>query len=288
MSIKVTTCVWDTCLHSGTKLLMMLALADNANDYGVAWPSMATLAQRARIGERAALTHIAALERSGDIYVHRRPGLHNVYIVRSALTDEVQRRQAAAFLNSMFGVKDQKVEADDFLLPPDQTNRGTPLIKRSGGGDPAITPDQTFTPDQTITGESAAPLIKRSGGGDHPIRRSKSVVVVQADDLPIEQQQQRDPTPIERELFSAQSIPEPVWRGWMTASAEQVVACLLHVTGEPNVTNPVGLARAMLEREQSAPAPKYVQAARRKLDDARPDRLKAWEDAGWDPRFVRT
>lgn len=53
MSIRVMTAVWDCGLYSGNKLLLLLAMADIAgDDGGDIYPSVATLAQKARIGRR--------------------------------------------------------------------------------------------------------------------------------------------------------------------------------------------------------------------------------------------
>jgi hypothetical protein len=54
MSIKYMTKVWDSGRWSGSDLVMMLALADFANDNGYCWPSVPTLAQKCRTTERQA------------------------------------------------------------------------------------------------------------------------------------------------------------------------------------------------------------------------------------------
>jgi hypothetical protein len=49
MSIKVMTAVWDYSRASGTPLLVLLKLADWANDDGECWPSISTIAQKCRL-----------------------------------------------------------------------------------------------------------------------------------------------------------------------------------------------------------------------------------------------
>jgi len=51
MSIRVMSSLWDLELNPTVKLVL-LALADCANDEGLAWPSIATLARKASVGER--------------------------------------------------------------------------------------------------------------------------------------------------------------------------------------------------------------------------------------------
>ena len=48
MSIKIMTRVWDNAPYEGNKLLILLALADFADEDGQCWPSQAVLASKAR------------------------------------------------------------------------------------------------------------------------------------------------------------------------------------------------------------------------------------------------
>lgn len=69
MSIKIMSSVWETSQHSGSSLLVLLAIADYANDSGEAWPSVSSLALKARISERQTQRTIKELEKSGEIEV---------------------------------------------------------------------------------------------------------------------------------------------------------------------------------------------------------------------------
>lgn len=73
MSIKVMTSVWANCPYGGSKLLMMLALADFANDDGESiFPKVETLAKKIRLDERMAQRILRFLEKNGDITVEKR------------------------------------------------------------------------------------------------------------------------------------------------------------------------------------------------------------------------
>ena len=74
--------VWDNATVEGTALLMLLAIADHANDDGVCWPSIGTLASKARVGERQAQRLVAALEESGAIEIERGVGRRHTSIYR--------------------------------------------------------------------------------------------------------------------------------------------------------------------------------------------------------------
>jgi hypothetical protein len=103
-------------------------------------------------------------------------------------------------------------------------------------------------------------------------------VVVDSDSFPDpgSQQQQRDPTPQEREAFKALALQETVWRTWMDHPPELVLACVLHTGQESGVANPVGLLRAMLEQGKGAPGQQYIERAKRVLaGEPEPDPYQA-------------
>lgn len=59
--------VWSHSQQRGGELLVMLALADFANDAGESWPSVPTLAQKARLTERQTQRVLKNLEESGEL-----------------------------------------------------------------------------------------------------------------------------------------------------------------------------------------------------------------------------
>jgi len=52
MSIKLMNLIWDNGPESCTETLIMLSIADNANDEGLCWPSYNTIAKKSRISRR--------------------------------------------------------------------------------------------------------------------------------------------------------------------------------------------------------------------------------------------
>ncbi|MEM1043494.1 MAG: helix-turn-helix domain-containing protein [Bacteroidota bacterium] len=63
--------------------LLLLALADNANDEGVCWPSVATLGRKcATADRRTVLRQLDWLEREGFVDREKRPGRSTVYHLR--------------------------------------------------------------------------------------------------------------------------------------------------------------------------------------------------------------
>ena len=76
MSVKVSTEVWDNAPYSGTKLNILLALADSAHDTGLTWPSQANLANKARCTEQYVRRCLKAFEEDGWVIVTKQAAQH--------------------------------------------------------------------------------------------------------------------------------------------------------------------------------------------------------------------
>lgn len=100
MSVEVMTWVWKHSSAEGTDRLVLLAIADSADDDGTnAWPSEVTLADKCRVSERTVRRSIRALESLGVLVVEphaggkpetRRDRRPNRYTVRMA-TGQIDR-----------------------------------------------------------------------------------------------------------------------------------------------------------------------------------------------------
>ena len=73
MSVRVMTAVWELPLPDSEKIVL-LALADCANDEGHCWPSMATLARKCSKSDRTVQAAIKALVEAGHLTRSEVPG----------------------------------------------------------------------------------------------------------------------------------------------------------------------------------------------------------------------
>lgn len=80
MSIALMTVAWALPVAS-TEKLVLLALADNANDAGCCWPSMATIARKCGLSERATRLAMRRLEAAGHVSSVDRVGTSRLYSV---------------------------------------------------------------------------------------------------------------------------------------------------------------------------------------------------------------
>jgi hypothetical protein len=74
MSVRTMARVWESSKHTGTELLMLLALADFADDQGNAYPAVGTLAAKCRTTPRHANRILCALRESGELEVRMNAG----------------------------------------------------------------------------------------------------------------------------------------------------------------------------------------------------------------------
>ena len=85
MSIRLMSEIFESDTLGPTERLIMLAIADHADDTGRCYPSISRLAQRTGLSERAVRGNVRALENQGYLTIHIGAGQggSNVYFARS-------------------------------------------------------------------------------------------------------------------------------------------------------------------------------------------------------------
>jgi MarR-like DNA-binding transcriptional regulator SgrR of sgrS sRNA len=79
MSIHAMTLVWRCTDMSQSETLVALALADHANDQGICWPSLHTIAIKSRLSERQVRRVIQKLQDDGIVVYNEKPGRSHTY-----------------------------------------------------------------------------------------------------------------------------------------------------------------------------------------------------------------
>lgn len=72
MSMNLMVAAMATKVGNPLRKLVLIKLADNANDLGECWPSYQHIADQCEISKRSVITHIKALEKDGLLTIHRR------------------------------------------------------------------------------------------------------------------------------------------------------------------------------------------------------------------------
>lgn len=153
MSVHVMRRVWKESKQSGSYLLLLLAIADFANDDGEAYPAVSTLAKHCRMTTRNANHLLAVLKVSGELEVRLNEGPRgtNVYRVRVGQ----QHREP--------------------LKPPSAQDRPGPLSTAS-----PLNPEAPFSPvsgftskPPSFTSESAFPKPLTPPSDEPPLNRQE-------------------------------------------------------------------------------------------------------------------
>ena len=116
MSIRRMSAVWELSGHSGNALLLLLAVADFADDNGVAWPGHERLSEKTRVSRRHVIRMVDETTKTGELWaMNRGHQQSNVYIVTPGLNLEelVKGVRKARDL----GVKNTR-GSDSLSLPP--------------------------------------------------------------------------------------------------------------------------------------------------------------------------
>lgn len=145
MSVRTMAKVWEGSRHHGSELVMLLAIADFADDAGRAYPSITTLAAKCRTKRRYALVLLDALSKSGELEIRRnagpmgRGGRTNLYrVVFENLTHRVPE-----LVNHRAPVYEDEPVNQSAPLRQRQgvrssapVNRSAPVHQGSGSGEP--------------------------------------------------------------------------------------------------------------------------------------------------------
>lgn len=140
------TTIWEHSQADGSARLLLLAIADHANDDGTgAWPSVASLAQKTHISERNVQRLCRTLADLGELDVHVGAGPHgsNAYVVKCHPSTE--------------------------NVTPDNLS---PLTKATDGGAPGVTrgvrpvsPKPSYNrPEESSSSAPSEPVEKKKAG----------------------------------------------------------------------------------------------------------------------------
>jgi Helix-turn-helix domain len=88
------TAVWETNIGPATKRLVLLALADSANDEGVCWPSVATIARKAGASRRRTEEVLSELAVDGLLDKTPRMNSSNLYQLNASALMEAREIRA--------------------------------------------------------------------------------------------------------------------------------------------------------------------------------------------------
>ncbi|MBG6243291.1 MAG: helix-turn-helix domain-containing protein [Candidatus Symbiopectobacterium sp. Dall1.0] len=78
MSMSLMAKAMSIKVGNPLRKLVLLKLADNANDKGEAWPSIPHIAQQCEMAERTVQGHVQSLQKSGFLWIEKRKGSNGI------------------------------------------------------------------------------------------------------------------------------------------------------------------------------------------------------------------
>jgi hypothetical protein len=94
MAISEMNRVWEHSTQKGSNLLLLLAIADNANSWGYAFPGIAYLAKKTRMSERQVRRNLEEIAADGELYIDRTARQHGYLVLTGLPNEEIQTRRA--------------------------------------------------------------------------------------------------------------------------------------------------------------------------------------------------
>lgn len=128
MSIKASTYVWENSEQKGTALLLMLAIADIANEEGVAWPGVTRLAHKARTTRRNIQLLLRKLEEADELEVCHGTGRYrtNVYALKNYRDSLTEKGEDITPLEAWFSGKGEIQRRKGEIQRQERANPTTP------------------------------------------------------------------------------------------------------------------------------------------------------------------
>lgn len=136
MSIRFITAAWALEVSS-TQKLVLVCLADHADDAGGCWPSIQRICTRTGLGKTAVIEAIGVLEQAGYVNANRSNGRHTTYqlLLQVASKPVRQADRYASRTGSRRGMAPvrEAIEPDRQAVEPGRqadTNRQEPSLNR--------------------------------------------------------------------------------------------------------------------------------------------------------------
>lgn len=176
MSIRRMADVWELDCGSHSTKLVLLAIADNANDDGVAWPGLGHLARKTNLTERGVMKIIDRIEEAGWLEREKRDGKTTIYHLKHPFVPISGSEIGNGPLNGVRGSSPPTPEPGSPLndVHPRTGDRGTP----EPGSPPPLngvqgTPERgSPEPSITVRGTEKEPSIHTPTpareGGENP------------------------------------------------------------------------------------------------------------------------
>lgn len=168
MSIEVMTRVWKHSRREGTELLLLLAIADYADDHGVAHPYKAQLAKKCRISERTVQRLLKKIESEGELEIRRADGRGNRMLLKIKSFQQTAKKGDISCTKKGDNLSPFKGKRETAGAPKRETFRAPHHI--TSLKEEINTHHDSFLPESDEKSGAHAPEEKNRECEDHPSR----------------------------------------------------------------------------------------------------------------------
>ena len=149
MAIEWMVAVWKKSkVEKSNQLLTFLAIADNTNEAGVAWPGRDTISTMTRQTPRTISRILKELEETGELFTYRRKGRFNYYFINL----DREKKEAMTILQQWFKFSPELAE-QTFLSLEQLLNKRRGSDNLSGVSSDNLTGDK-LSPVTTVSPSS--------------------------------------------------------------------------------------------------------------------------------------
>lgn len=176
MSTVIMSACWPLGGMSASQKAVLISLADNANDEGVCWPSIARIAERTCLSERAVQGAIKALTAAGYLVVQPRQGHSTMFRVTPAGNAPQQMPHPRRKCTPADAAPPQEMHPTpaDAAPPPPQMLHPTPADAAPRTViEPSVEPSENHQSFAATSGEVSPPAVQVSestGATEKPAR----------------------------------------------------------------------------------------------------------------------
>lgn len=134
VSIKAMSLVWDHSQQKGSSLILLLAIADYANEDNRAWPSISTLAGKIRMSDRNTQILLRKIIDSGELEMQPNAGPNGTNVYRITLGGGGENFSPGGEKSSAGGVKNPAQGGEIAIAPEPSLDPSIDPSEEEGAG----------------------------------------------------------------------------------------------------------------------------------------------------------
>jgi len=227
MSIKVMNWVWEHATVKGGDLLVLLAIADFADDDGRAYPSVTRLAEKARLSERAAQYSIRKLASMGLLTVEAQKGRAHTNLYRVACGTDPGKGAKSAPVQNLHPLKGAICDTEKVQWAAPDPSLDPSVLNTTYLGQPSLLPIPAARPSRSVKKPTIPP---------HTAIFDAYLQARQIDYRTLPQSTKN------RLLGEAKQLAEAGW------APEQVTGCIAALSSDPYLAGQLHNLRVVIDR----------------------------------------